>query len=491
MAIWSTVLGMLQGGFGSLAAYLAAHVLLCLVPAFFIAGALTALVPQESITRYLGRSAKKWVSYPAAALGGFVLAVCSCTIMPLFAGIYKRGAGIGPAITFLFVGPAICILGLSYTGVALGMDIAIARLILAITFGIGIGLIMALIFSRQDREHADAGPDAFAGSARFEGRIALFALLLLAILLAGTLQVGLLTNAWAEVSLPIAGVEGFQQTLDRLVPYDASAGEEGVSVQGLVLIGLLGLIALSAWRGLSHVDEGFDRWTWVSLGLIIITLLVASVVLEPVAGGALLILNGRLIAVGAILAGLGYVAATRFEVYEVQEWLWESWRFVRQIFPLLIVGVFGVGVVRGLIRPEWIQALAGRNTVPANLVGVIFGVFMYFPSLVEVIIANMFLDLGMHRGPLLAYLMSDPVMSLQAILILSAVIGKLRTWVYVGWVALFSTLAGLIYGAWVDGTSAWLLLAYLMAGMGLLALALKMAGRRQARRRTAMSGVTE
>ena len=148
--------GLAQSGLGNLAAYLAAHVLLCLLPAFFVAGALTALVPKEAVTRFLGRSAPKYVSYPAAALGGFVLAVCSCTILPLFASIYKKGAGLGPAITFLFVGPAINILALSYTGVALGMDIAVARLVLSMVFGIGIGLIMAILFRRDDAQHAEA-----------------------------------------------------------------------------------------------------------------------------------------------------------------------------------------------------------------------------------------------------------------------------------------------------------------------------------------------
>ena len=127
----------------------------------------------------------------------------------------------------------------------------------------------------------------------------------------------------------------------------------------------------------------------------------------------------------------------------MQEWLWETWRFVKQIFPLLIVGVFAVGVIRPLIRPEWIESLAGSNTLGANVVGVLFGVFMYFPTLVEVPIARLFLDLGMHRGPLLAYLMADPELSLQSILIIASVIGRRKAWVYVGWVALFSTLAGL------------------------------------------------
>src|SRR4030042_2019583 len=143
-----------QGWLANLAAYLAAHVLLCRVPAFYIAGAMSALVPKDSITRFLGRKAPKCISYPASALAGSVLAVCSCTIVPLFAGIYKKGAGIGPAITFLFFAPAGNILALAYTGVAIGADLAFARLFLSLAFGIGIGLIMSLIFRRA---HAEDG----------------------------------------------------------------------------------------------------------------------------------------------------------------------------------------------------------------------------------------------------------------------------------------------------------------------------------------------
>jgi uncharacterized membrane protein YraQ (UPF0718 family) len=149
---------LLQTGVGSLAAYLAAHVLLCLLPAFFIAGALAALVPKEAITKYLGRDAPKWISYPALAVGGFVLAVCSCTIMPLFASIYKKGAGLGPAITFLFVGPAVNILAISFTGVQIGMDIALARIILSIVFGVGIGLLMPGSSARTTRRTTTQPP---------------------------------------------------------------------------------------------------------------------------------------------------------------------------------------------------------------------------------------------------------------------------------------------------------------------------------------------
>jgi uncharacterized membrane protein YraQ (UPF0718 family) len=146
------------------------------------------------------------------------------------------------------------------------------------------------------------------------------------------------------------------------------------------------------------------------------------------------------------------------------------------------VGVFFVGVIRVIIRPEWIEALAGQNTLLGNLAGVIFGVFMYFPTLVEVPIAKMFLSLGMHRGPLLAYLMADPELSLQSILITSAIIGKLKVWVYVFWVALFSTLAGLIYGAWVDGTSLWWIALYLGLFLAALGIGLWLMNRRNEKR---------
>jgi hypothetical protein len=477
----SALARLLQGGLGNLAAYLAAHVLLCLVPAFFIAGGLSALVPKESITRFLGRKAPRYVSYPAAALAGSVLAVCSCTIVPLFAGIYKKGAGIGPAITFLFFAPAANILALAYTGVAIGADLAFARLFLSLAFGIGIGLIMALIFRRSDAEHDRQTDDLFAGKGSVRRAVVIFLLLLVTLLLSGTLKIGLLTSTYAQVTLPIAGADSLEQALFQLVPYDASRGEEGVTVQGLLLIGLLALIGISAWRGFEHVLDGFNRWTGVTLGLIAVTLLVAAMGMKPVDGGLLVSFPGKFFAVILALVALAYLGRNSLSEHERNDWLWESWRFVKQIFPLLIVGVFIVGILRQLIRPEWIESLAGRNTVLGNLAGVAFGVFMYFPTLVEVPIANMFLSLGMHRGPLLAYLMADPELSLQSILLITAIVGRAKAWTYVAWVALFSTAAGLIYGAWVDGASLLLIAGYLVGFLALLAFGLYLAGRRTAR----------
>ena len=192
------ILQLIEAGWLSLLDYLAAHVLLCLVPAFVIAGYISAMVPKEVITRYLGPKARPWISYPAAAVGGFILAVCSCTILPLFAGIWKRGAGLGVAITFLFVGPAVNILAIAYTGAAIGMDIAVARIVLSITFGILIGLIMAWIFRADEAERAAA----MSSSGMFDQRVAVkpavwvMFVLLISVLIVGTLKVELLTTVW-------------------------------------------------------------------------------------------------------------------------------------------------------------------------------------------------------------------------------------------------------------------------------------------------------
>ncbi len=454
-----------QGGLASLASYLAAHVLLCLVPAFFIAGGLSALVPQQSIIRYLGPDAPKWMSYSAAAGAGSLLAVCSCTIQPLFAGIYKKGAGLGPAITFLFFAPAANILALSYTGVALGADFAIARILLALSFGIGIGMIMAVLFRVSDVARL-ADTQTFATGEGISGKTLLFLGTLVALLIAGTLKLDFLKTIVFSTSIPWSGASGVQQLLDGSVPVNEATGAEGLSLQGALLIGLLAVIGATAWRGLGKVDEGFNRLTSVTLGLVVATLVFAAMGVQVTPSGISLAVTGRTVAV--IVTSLALLPqARRFDAWDVQQWLWETWRFVKMIFPLLIVGVFLVGVIRVFIQPEWIQAIAGANTLLANLAGVVFGVFMYFPTLVEVPIAKMFLSLGMHPGPLIAYLMADPELSLQSILITSAIIGKLRAWTYVGLVALFSTLAGLTYGAWVDGTSA-LTLGIAMAGFILL-----------------------
>ncbi len=472
----------LQGGLAGLASYLAAHVLLCLVPAFFVAGALSALVPASSVVRFLGPKASKWLAYPAAAGAGSLLAVCSCTVQPLFAGIYKQGAGLGPAVTFLFFAPAANILALAYTGITLGAEFAFARVALSLTFGIGIGLILATLFHRDDAARS-ANAAAFAPGKGIGRRTVLFLLALVALLIGGTLKLDVLGAPLAHLDLSLPSAVRAQAFLDRLVPRNPITGEEGITLQGVILVVLLVLIAVSSLRGLGKVDDGFNRWTKLSLGLIAGTLAFAALAVQVDERGLGMAVTGRTLAVLALMAVVAALAR-RFEAWDLQQWLWESWRFARQIFPLLLAGIFAVGVIRVFIRPGWIQAVAGANTVTGNLAGVGFGIFMYFPTLVEVPVAKMFLSMGMHPGPLLAYLMADPELSLQSILITTSIIGRRKTWAYVGLVALFATSSGLLYGAWSDGTSRRTLALAVAGFLGATILALGLVSRRRRRSAT-------
>ncbi len=427
---------LLWSGYLSLLDYLAAHVLLCLVPAFIIAGFLSAMIPKEAITRFLGPRASKFISYPAAALGGFILAVCSCTILPLFAGIWKRGAGLGPAVTFLFVGPAINILAITYTGAAIGFDIAIARLVLSISFGIVIGLIMAWIFRAEEAQRARqaAGNSVFDLTARVKPEVWWLFGLLLAVLIVGTLQVGLFTNVYVSIQLPADALSGLMQWL-------ASAN---LTLQGGLLILMLVIIGITSWLGFEKITEGFNGWTYAALAFIGLTILIAAPAEDL--RSAVLGINGKFIFELVLLVIIALIIWKRVARDELTNWIFETWKFVKQIFPLLIIGVFAAGVIRNLIPEVWVRTVAGENTLLANAVAVLFGVFMYFPTLVEVPIARMFLDLGMARGPLLAYLLADPELSLQSILVLNGVMGRKKTAVYVSLVAVLSTLAGYLFG---------------------------------------------
>jgi uncharacterized membrane protein YraQ (UPF0718 family) len=432
---------LIRSGWIALLDYLAAHVLLCLVPAFVIAGYMSAMIPQGIIIRYLGPKAPKWISYPSAAIGGFILAVCSCTILPLFAGIWKRGAGLGAAITFLFVGPAVNILAIAYTGAAIGMDIAVARIVLSIVFGISIGMIMAWLFRDEEarRTAGEIDSQMFDRHTAVQPAVWVVFILLVAVLLVGTLQIDLLAAEWIAVNIPIKVPSVLITTLAQL----------NLKLQGALLILMLIFLAPIAYLGLEHVLERINRWTYLSIIMVALTLLLAA---PAVTEGSLVVgITGRFVGELILFASIVVVAARNFERHEIASWLWETWKFVKQIFPLLIGGVFIAGVIKGVLPSIWVQTLAGRNTIWANLAGVLFGVFLYFPTLVEVPIARMFLDLGMHRGPLLAYLLADPALSIQSILVTDKILGGRKTAAYVVLVTIFSTIAGSLFGLLMTG----------------------------------------
>ena len=188
------IIGALLLGWETLAGYLAEHVVTCLVPAFFIAGAIAAFIKKEAILKYFSPEAPKKIAYGLASVSGTVLAVCSCTILPMFAGLFKRGSGIGPATTFLYAGPAINILAIVYTAKVLGFDLGLARAGFAIVIAIVIGLLMALIFRSYDqktRESLAAMPSVPVAPSIERPRwvVPLFFVLLVGILITGTAQV--------------------------------------------------------------------------------------------------------------------------------------------------------------------------------------------------------------------------------------------------------------------------------------------------------------
>ena len=358
------IIDVLIAGFNALQEYLSAHVLTCLVPAFFIAGAMSALLPKEKITRYLGKNVPKYKAYPLSVVAGLLLAVCSCTILPLFAGIKKKGAGIGPAIAFLYTAPATNILAIVYTGGVLGWDLAAARIILSITFAITIGIIISTFFKEKDDE--DESPAT-------------------------------------EFSQEMKNVDDINNTSSR----------KSILGKHYLLILFATLFAILIF-GASKI--GYEIKI-IGLAILIFILLIEI--------------------------------KLYFVKHEIKSWLSETWFFFKKIFPLLLIGIFVAGILTALIPENFLANYVGTNTVFANLVAVLFGVFMYFPTLVEVPMAKTFLTLGMARGPLLAYLLADPVISLPSILVVRKIMGTRRTLAYAILITIFCTISGLIYGFFV------------------------------------------
>ncbi len=330
-------------GFGALQEYLALHVLLCLIPAFFLAGAIASLFSKESVLSFFGSETPKYISYPVAAISGCMLAVCSCTVLPLFAGIFRRGAGIGPATTFLFAAPAINILAIVYTAKILGYDLGVARAVVAISFSVAIGITMAAIFERQSSKRD--GIQAF-GEEKHNHSVYLF-LLLLAILILPEFIHGWLLLAIAEVPL----------------------------------------IFLTTYMSF--------KW---------------------------------------------------FSREELESWMSETWFLVKQITPLLLIGVFAAGIIVELLPAELVASAVGGESFSSNLVASVAAALMYFSTLTEVPIIGALTELGMGRGPALAMLLAGPALSLPNMIVISRIMGIQKGLTYIFLVVLVASIAGFAFG---------------------------------------------
>ncbi len=386
--------------------YAREHVLLCLVPAFFIAGAIAVFVSQSAVMRYLGARANKVVAYGVASMSGGILAVCSCTILPLFAGIYRMGAGLGPASTFLYSGPAINILAIILTARVLGLELGVARAVGAIVFSIVIGVLMHLIFLREELAKADAQaamPEAEVSRPLWQNAVYFAAM------------VGILVFAnWGKPE-ESAGL--------WVAVY---AAKWWVTAALSITLGLI----LIAWFGLA--------W-WKVAAVALATLLAALV--AP---------HAPMIAFAVAVIGLSAITSTTEG--EPSAWFEASWDFAKQILPLLLIGVVVAGILlgrpdqEGLIPATWITGAVGGNSIGANLFASVAGALMYFATLTEVPILQGLIGNGMGKGPALALLLAGPAVSLPNLLVIRSVMGNVKTAVFCGLVVVMSTLAGLIYG---------------------------------------------
>ena len=386
--------------------YAQEHVLLCLVPAFFIAGAIAAFVSQDSVMRYLGTRANKVLAYGVASVSGTILAVCSCTVLPLFAGIHRRGAGLGPAIAFLYSGPAINILAIILTARVLGFELGIARAVGAIVFSVVIGLLMESIFRNDAEELARTsvtGTDTPAK--RNLAQDGLYFASMVAILIFAT---------WARPE----GDNSFWRAV-----YAAHWWITGG-------FALLLSVMLVAWF------EAPWKKTAIYSGLVVVL--------------ALLFPETPMLAfVGGVIA---LSAITSTADGELNDWFSSSWDFAKQILPLLLFGVLIAGGLlgrpghEGLIPSEWVSAAVGGNSIRANLFSSIAGAFMYFATLTEVPILQGLLGNGMGKGPALALLLAGPALSLPNMLVIRSVIGTRKTAVYVSLVVVMATATGILFG---------------------------------------------
>lgn len=389
--------------------YAQEHVLLCLVPAFFIAGVIAVFVSQAAVVKYFGAKAKKWVAYFVAAVSGTILAVCSCTILPLFSSIHKRGAGLGPAIAFLYSGPAINILAIILTARILGFELGIARIIGAVSFSVIIGLIMAFIYRKEEKVKENnqlAMPDL--EETRPIWQTALHFFILVAILV--------FVN-WGK---PLNETEGFW--------YFMFANKWFIT--GLFGIGF----------ALSMIYIIKVKKLFVILGTLTVILSAFFFYDNP-----------------TIPFVVGVIATTITLTYsegEPNQWLGETWGFAKQIMPLLGAGVLVAGFLLGstegnggIIPNEWIAKLVGGNSLFSNFFASITGAFMYFATLTEIPILQGLINSGMGKGPALALLLAGPALSLPSMLVIRSVIGTQKTVVYVSLVVVMATITGLIYGS--------------------------------------------
>jgi uncharacterized protein len=382
--------------------YAREHVLLCLIPAFFIAGVIAVFISQAAVIKYFGAKANKYMAYLVASVSGTILAVCSCTILPLFSSIHKRGAGLGPAIAFLYSGPAINILAIILTARILGWELGLARIVGAVVFSLVIGLLMAFIFRKEEKERNEAQmnvPDPPETRPMWQTSSHFFILVFI-----------LVFANWG--TWEIFGISKWHITAFFGVAFMFS------------LVYVL-------------------KMKWQHVALAALPVIISSFILTSPT-------------IPFLLAIAGLVVLTLTKEGEPREWLYETWGFTKQILPLLAAGVLIAGLLlgtengEGLIPNEWVASLVGGNSLFSNLFASVFGAFMYFATLTEVPILQGLIASGMGQGPALALLLAGPALSLPNMLVIHSVLGTKKTSVFILLVVIMATISGLIFGSFYN-----------------------------------------
>jgi len=387
------------------------HTLACVVPALFIAGGIITFLSQASVMKYLGPNSNKAIAYPVAAVSGTILAVCSCSVLPMFAGIWKLGAGLGPASAFLYSGPAINVLAIFLTARVLGFDIGLARALGAVVFAFFVGLGMATIFRREEREKVQAAmamPDPPAPKRRL----------------------------W-QTSLYMACMVAFLIFSDWFNPGNAIVHKtDGTAVRGVVLQEMKDEVMIQVQESGAGVRAG-DRLT-LDKGQIDHIEEAKSWVIE--------VHHIRWYLAGLMGLAVALMAWRWFEPAEIREWMHNTWDFAKILVPLLFGGVFIVGFIGALLPEKQIGQLVGDNGLQANFIGSIVGALFYFATLTEVPITQALMEHGMARGPVVALLLAGPALSLPNMIVLWKLMGGKKTLAFSCLIVVMSTIAGLILG---------------------------------------------
>lgn len=352
----SLVTDLLIAGWGSLEYYVLQHTLTCLLPAFFLAGAMVTFMNREAILDLLGEQANILKAFTLAAAASFLVAACSCTVIPVAAGLYFAGAGVGVAFIILWVAPAANVLALVYTGTILGAEMVTARIIAALLMAFAVGMVMRYAFRNEHREQetASTSPDAKPARPPIISRI----------------HFGLILLVLVSLLAP-----------NYLV-------QEGPYLHKVLVWGGATLAAvLYAWRMLP--------WT------------------------------------------------------QITRWVRETWWFIRVIFPLLLAGVFLVGVIQAILPEQWVQDWLGSNTVLASFLATLIGAISYFATMTEAPFVDALMDMGMGHGPALTLLLVGPGISLPNWLAIARIFGIKKAMVYVPVIVILGSIVGWFFGNFI------------------------------------------